>query len=39
MAACLRRLRDTGVLVVVGPSGVGKSSLVRAGVVAALERE
>ncbi len=38
IAACLRRLRDSGVLVVVGPSGVGKSSLVRAGVVASLAR-
>ena len=38
IAACLRRLRDTGVLVVVGPSGVGKSSLVCAGVVASLAR-
>ena len=38
VAACLRRLRDTGVLAVVGPSGVGKSSLVRAGVVASLTR-
>jgi WD40 repeat protein/DNA-binding SARP family transcriptional activator len=37
-AACLRRLRDAGVLAVVGPSGIGKSSLVRAGVVAALVR-
>ena len=37
-AACLRRLRDTGVLAVVGPSGIGKSSLVLAGVVAALTR-
>lgn len=36
--SCLRRLRDTGVLAVVGPSGVGKSSLVRAGVVASLIR-
>jgi DNA-binding SARP family transcriptional activator/WD40 repeat protein len=36
IAACLRRLRDTGVLTVIGPSGVGKSSLVRAGVVASL---
>lgn len=36
--ACLRRLRDSGLLAVVGPSGVGKSSLVRAGVVAALMR-
>ena len=38
VAACLRRLRDAGVLVVVGPSGVGKSSLVCAGVVASLAR-
>jgi len=38
ISACLRRLRDTSVLAVVGPSGVGKSSLVRAGVVASLER-
>lgn len=38
IAACLRRLRDTRVLTVVGPSGVGKSSLVRAGVMASLER-
>jgi DNA-binding SARP family transcriptional activator/WD40 repeat protein len=37
-AACQRRLRDTGVLTVIGPSGVGKSSLVRAGVVASLVR-
>jgi WD40 repeat protein/DNA-binding SARP family transcriptional activator len=38
VAACLRRLRDARVLTVVGPSGVGKSSLVRAGVVASLVR-
>lgn len=38
IATCLRRLRDTGVLVVVGPSGIGKSSLVCAGVVASLTR-
>jgi len=38
LAACLRRLRDAGVLAVIGPSGVGKSSLVRAGVVASLSR-
>ena len=38
VAACLRRLRDAGVLAVVGPSGAGKSSLVRAGVVASLVR-
>jgi DNA-binding SARP family transcriptional activator/WD40 repeat protein len=39
VAACLRRLAKVGVLAVVGPSGSGKSSLVRAGVVAALRRE
>jgi WD40 repeat protein/DNA-binding SARP family transcriptional activator len=39
VAACLRRLAATGVLAVVGPSGSGKSSLVRAGVAAALERD
>ena len=39
VAACLRRLRDTGVLAVIGPSGIGKSSLVRAGVVASLVRD
>ena len=39
VAACLKRLRDTGVLAVVGPSGTGKSSVVRAGVISALERE
>jgi DNA-binding SARP family transcriptional activator/WD40 repeat protein len=38
VAACLRRLRDSNVLAVVGPSGVGKSSLLRAGVVASLVR-
>lgn len=38
-AACLRRLATAGVLAVVGPSGSGKSSLVRAGVGAALERD
>ncbi|WP_169312929.1 BTAD domain-containing putative transcriptional regulator [Intrasporangium calvum] len=37
--AALRRLDQTGVLAVVGPSGSGKSSLVRAGVAAALERD
>ena len=36
--AALERLDTAGVLVVVGPSGSGKSSLVRAGVVAALRR-
>jgi DNA-binding SARP family transcriptional activator len=39
VTACLRRLAATGVLAVVGPSGSGKSSLVRAGVAAALERD
>ena len=39
VAACLRRLGTVGVLAVVGPSGSGKSSLVRAGVAAALERD
>jgi WD40 repeat protein/DNA-binding SARP family transcriptional activator len=39
VAACLRRLADVGVLAVVGPSGSGKSSLVRAGVAAALARD
>ena len=38
IGACLERLREAGVLAVVGPSGSGKSSLVRAGVVAALQR-
>ncbi len=38
VGACLRRLRDSGVLTVIGPSGIGKSSLVRAGVMAALVR-
>jgi DNA-binding SARP family transcriptional activator/WD40 repeat protein len=38
-AACLRRLDEAGVLAVVGPSGSGKSSLARAGVAAALERD
>ena len=36
---CLRRLATAGVLAVVGPSGSGKSSLVRAGVAAALVRD
>ncbi len=36
--SCLRRLRETAVLAVVGPSGIGKSSLLRAGVVASLIR-
>lgn len=36
--ACLRRLAAEGVIAVVGPSGSGKSSLVRAGLVARLQR-
>ena len=35
-AACLRLLQDRGVLAVVGPSGSGKSSLLRAGIAASL---
>ncbi|WP_161988528.1 BTAD domain-containing putative transcriptional regulator [Pedococcus bigeumensis] len=37
--ACLTRLDQAGVLAVVGPSGSGKSSLIRAGVAAALVRD
>lgn len=36
LSACRRRLSETGVLVLVGPSGSGKSSLLRAGLVASL---
>ena len=39
VAACMRRLAAVGILAVVGPSGSGKSSLVRAGVAAALRRD
>lgn len=39
VAAGLRRLAESGSLVVVGPSGSGKSSLVRAGLAAALRRD
>lgn len=39
VSACLRRLAEHGVLAVVGPSGSGKSSLVRAGVASALEHD
>jgi WD40 repeat protein/DNA-binding SARP family transcriptional activator len=39
IAQCLRRLATAGVLVVVGASGSGKSSLVRAGVAAALRAQ
>ena len=38
LARCLGQLGAAGVAVVVGPSGSGKSSLVRAGVCAALQR-
>jgi eukaryotic-like serine/threonine-protein kinase len=36
-AELLARLRDTALLAVVGPSGVGKSSFLRAGVIPALK--
>ena len=39
VAACVRRLADVGVVTVIGPSGSGKSSLVRAGIAAVLGRE
>src|SRR5664280_2033582 len=38
VADCLNRLETSGMLAVVGPSGSGKSSLVRAGIAAALAR-
>ena len=38
IADCMRRLQGARLLAVVGPSGSGKSSLVRAGIAAALER-
>jgi WD40 repeat protein/DNA-binding SARP family transcriptional activator len=38
VAACLHLLGAAGVVVVVGPSGSGKSSLVRAGLAAALRQ-
>src|SRR5207237_8027562 len=37
VAAAVARLRDVPLLGIVGPSGVGKSSFVRAGVVPALK--
>lgn len=37
--ACLRQLSETGVLAVVGASGTGKSSIIRAGLVPALRRQ
>lgn len=39
LAACRRRLAESGVLVLVGPSGSGKSSLLRAGLAASLADE
>jgi WD40 repeat protein/DNA-binding SARP family transcriptional activator len=39
VSECLRRLAEAGVLAVVGPSGSGKSSVVRAGIAAALGRD
>jgi DNA-binding SARP family transcriptional activator/WD40 repeat protein len=39
VTACLHRLASAGVLAVVGPSGSGKSSLVRAGLAASLQRD
>jgi WD40 repeat protein/energy-coupling factor transporter ATP-binding protein EcfA2 len=39
VATCRRIMAERGVLAVLGPSGSGKSSLVRAGVAAGLERE
>jgi DNA-binding SARP family transcriptional activator/WD40 repeat protein/energy-coupling factor transporter ATP-binding protein EcfA2 len=39
LTECLDRLERTGFLAVVGPSGSGKSSLVRAGLVARLRHE
>lgn len=38
VASCVARAIEHGVLVIAGPSGSGKSSLVRAGLVPALER-
>ena len=39
LAACLAILTETSTVTVVGPSGSGKSSLVRAGVAAAVRRQ
>jgi DNA-binding SARP family transcriptional activator/energy-coupling factor transporter ATP-binding protein EcfA2 len=39
VGVCLKLLRERGTLAIVGPSGSGKSSLVRAGIVAALRSE
>jgi len=38
VSACLRRLRTSPLLVVTGSSGIGKSSLVRAGLIPGLRR-
>ncbi|MGH9235302.1 MAG: hypothetical protein ACRD0R_18420, partial [Acidimicrobiales bacterium] len=38
VSACVERLARTPLLVIAGPSGCGKSSLLRAGVVPALQR-
>jgi WD40 repeat protein/DNA-binding SARP family transcriptional activator len=38
VAACIDRLANTPLVVVTGPSGCGKSSLLRAGVLPALQR-
>jgi energy-coupling factor transporter ATP-binding protein EcfA2 len=39
VAECVRRITAANLLTVAGPSGSGKSSLVRAGVAAALQRD
>jgi WD40 repeat protein len=39
VGGCLKLLRERGTLALVGPSGSGKSSLVRAGIVAVLRDE
>jgi WD40 repeat protein/DNA-binding SARP family transcriptional activator/energy-coupling factor transporter ATP-binding protein EcfA2 len=39
LAACRRRLEESGALVLVGPSGSGKSSLLRAGLAASLAED
>jgi WD40 repeat protein/DNA-binding SARP family transcriptional activator len=39
VASCMELVMNHGVLAVVGPSGIGKSSLVRAGIAAALRRD
>lgn len=39
VSSCLRRFHETGLVVVTGASGCGKSSLVRAGIAASLRRD